>query len=356
MDHAAHAATVVRSVSNVGDGPEDGPDLAQVQGEFPGFAVWRESTGERVRYHARSVDPGIRTRAVVTADLAELRAVLRESAAQPPPGPAPVPSLDGPNIARMYSFWQGGKDHLTADRAAAGQVLAGFPEVAQIARANRQFVTRAVAHVAAQGVGQFVDVGAGLPMWPAVHEVAAQHAPGARTLYLDCDELVLVHARALLAGPDVAVARGDLRDPAGVLGAIRDTAIDLGRPVCLLLAAVLHFLGAQDADAAVAALTAALAPGSFLVISAGTSTGTDPALLRRLRDAYAGATVITARTEPEIAAWFTGLDRVPPGIVDVRDWRPRRARPGPARVRSAARFLAGVARKPGCRPGRGVTG
>ena len=56
--------------------------------------------------------------------------------------------------------------------------------------------------------------------------------------------------------------------------------------------------------------------------------------------------MITARTEPEIAAWFTGLDRVPPGIVDVRDWRPCRARPGPARVRSAARFLAGVARKP----------
>ena len=58
------------------------------------------------------------------------------------------------------------------------------------------------------------------------------------------------------------------------------------------------------------------------MLSAGTSTGTDPALIDRLRSAYAGTSVITGRAVEEIAAWFTGLDLVSPGLVDVQAWRP----------------------------------
>ena len=62
-------------------------------------------------------------------------------------------------------------------------------------------------------------------------------------------------------------------------------------------------------------------PGSYLIFSAGTSTGTNPALLDRLRSAYAGTSVIIGRTVEEIAAWFSGLDPVLPGLVDVLAWR-----------------------------------
>jgi S-adenosyl methyltransferase len=103
-------------------------------------------------------------------------------------------------------------------------------------------------------------------------------------------------------------------------------------------------------NAAVAAFTAAMAPGSYLICSAGTSTGTSPALIACLQAAYQGITVVTGRTEAEIAAYFDGLDLVPPGLTDVWAWRPDRQwfwPPPPS-----ARILGGVARKPAAAPGR----
>jgi S-adenosyl methyltransferase len=86
-----------------------------------------------------------------------------------------------------------------------------------------------------------------------------------------------------------------------------------------------------------------MAPGSYLVISAGTSTGTDPQLIRLLQEVYGDTAPVTGRTEAEIAAWFDGLTLVEPGLVDVWAWRPDTwRRPTTAR----ARFLAGVGRKP----------
>jgi hypothetical protein len=36
-----------------------------------------------------------------------------------------------------------------------------YPLAAQMARENRQFLGKAVSYVAGQGIGQFIDVGAG---------------------------------------------------------------------------------------------------------------------------------------------------------------------------------------------------
>ena len=68
-----------------------------------------------------------------------------------------------------------------------------------------------------------------------------------------------------------------------------------------------------DADGTVAAFTSTMTPGSYRILSAGTSTNTRPALIDRLRSAYAATSDIAGRTVPEIAAWFTGLDLAPPG-------------------------------------------
>jgi hypothetical protein len=82
-----------------------------------------------------------------------------------------------------------------------------------------------------------------------------------------------------------------------------------------------------------------MAPGSYLVISAGTSTGTDPELIRLMQEVYGASAPVTGRTAAEIGAWFDGLTLVPPGLVDVWAWRPDTLhRP----VSSRARFLAGV--------------
>jgi hypothetical protein len=113
-----------------------------------------------------------------------------------------------------------------------------------------------------------------------------------------------------------------------------------------LLVSVLHFLTPAEADAAVAAYRNRIVPGSYLVISAGTSTGTDPRLIATFRDAYAQTTRVTGRSEAEIAAWFDGLTLARPGLTDVQGWRPDSLPRTVGAVSSRARFLAGVARKP----------
>jgi hypothetical protein len=118
--------------------------------------------------------------------------------------------------------------------------------------------------------------------------------------------------------------------------------IDTSKPVAVLLASVLHFLPEVKADAAVAALRDWMPTSSYLVISAGTSTGTDPELIRCMQDAYRGIAPVIGRTADEINAWFSGLSLVPPGLVDVWAWRSEGLRrPTSAR----ARILAGVGRK-----------
>jgi S-adenosyl methyltransferase len=78
-------------------------------------------------------------------------------------------------------------------------VLGGLPEIVDIARASRQFLTRAVSYLAGEAqVRQFLDIGTGLPTADKTHEVAQRMPPDARVVYMDNDPLVLTHARALL--------------------------------------------------------------------------------------------------------------------------------------------------------------
>jgi hypothetical protein len=323
-----------------------GEDLAVLRAEFPGYEVWREEDPGRVRYIARTRTRGVNPHTLITADVEELREALRSAPTAPGDLSAFCPTE--PNIARMYSYWLRGKDHYSADRAAAGKILERFPEVANVARANRAFVTRAVHYLAQQGIAQFIDAGSGLPISPNVHETARTVIPGTRVVYVDRDPVVLTHARALLAVDDnVGVVAGDLRDPASLFSDPALTSvIDNTMPAGILLASVLHFLTAVEADAAVATFRKRMAPGSYLVISAGTSTGTDTELIRLLQDVYGASASVTGRTAAEIGAWFDDLTLVPPGLVDVWDWRSDALhRP----VSSRARLLAGVGYKPPAR-------
>jgi O-methyltransferase involved in polyketide biosynthesis len=319
-------------------------ELTALQEQFPAFHIWEEPGDGRTRYVARSIHLAGRPHTVVAADPSELRAALAQEAEKHASAPPAVTAM--PNIARMYDYWVGGKDHHAADRQAAASVADEFPAIAQLARANRAFTGRAVRHVAAAGISQFIDIGAGLPESSAVHQTARDICPAARIAYIDNDPVVLAHARALAAAPGITVIDGDLRDPEAILASpALSEVIDLSQPACLILASVLHFLDPATADTAVATLTAALAPGSYLVISAGTATGTSPAVIDRLRAAYQGNATVAERTCDEIAAWFAGLDLLSPGLVDVCAWRPDSLWHWPSR--SGARIIGGVGRKPG---------
>jgi trans-aconitate methyltransferase len=180
------------------------------------------------------------------------------------------------------------------------------------ARANRAFLARVVRYLAGRrGVSQFVDIGCGLPAPGSTHEVAQMIAPRCRVVYVDNDPLVLSHARAPLASACNYVD-ADVRDPETLLGKAAE-ALDLTRPVGVLLLAVLHFLPDSDDPAGVVAeLAAGLAPGSFIAISHLTADFAPDAPVP------AG---ITARSHAQVTALFGGLSLVAPGVVPVAEWR-----------------------------------
>src|SRR5215207_2053004 len=110
--------------------------------------------------------------------------------------------------ARLWNYLLGGKDNFAADREAAEYALALMPELVLSARADREFLGRAVRYLAAEAwIRQFLDIGTGLPTANNTHEVAQSVAPDSRIVYVDNDPMVLAYARALLtSSPDGATA------------------------------------------------------------------------------------------------------------------------------------------------------
>jgi SAM-dependent methyltransferase len=223
----------------------------------------------------------------------------------------------------------GGKDNYASDRDAVAKILEIGPETPRHALANRAFLGRAVRYVAGQGVRQFLDVGAGLPTQENVHQVAQATAPDARVVYVDNDPVVLAHARALLAtDQQTAAVSGDAREPAGILGnpQIRDL-LDLTRPVCVLLVAVLHFVPDATGPARiVAAFRDAMAPGSYLILSHATNEGAPPRERARSDDAVAiydrASAPLVLRDTGQVTELLDGFSVVEPGLVQVTAWRP----------------------------------
>jgi O-methyltransferase involved in polyketide biosynthesis len=246
-----------------------------------------------------------------------------------------------PNMARVYDYWLGGKDHYAADRAEGDRLLEIYPQLADLVQENRAFIIRAVTMAADLGISQFIDLGAGLPASPAVHQAARKVMPEARVAYVDTDPVVLSHARALLATSDgVTAAEADLRDPAAVLGHPHLRAvIDPARPVCIILGAVLHFMGADAACAVTAGYVSLMAPGSYLIISCASLD--DPELAKQLSAEYTPATWHNHPAEV-VESFFGGLELAGPGLTEAQTWRPWLTEPVPCH--RDGHVLAGVAR------------
>jgi SAM-dependent methyltransferase len=226
-----------------------------------------------------------------------------------------------PNVARMYDYYLDGKDNFPADREAAEKALAVVPEIRHSVRSNRAFLGRAVGFLAERGIGQFLDIGAGLPTQNNVHQVA----PGARVVYVDNDPTVLVHGRAILGkNENVTIVEGDVRRPREILDHpdVR-AAIDFERPVAILLLAIMHFIPDGDGpERIIAELRSAMAPGSYLAMS-HVVIDARPEAAEGVTQVYKGASSpFVPRTGKEVLRLFDGFDPVDPGVVNLPEWRP----------------------------------
>jgi len=262
-------------------------------------------------------------------------------------GDRAIPAIDTTRAhpARIYDYWLGGKDNFAADREAAELALEAYPDLAKAVQSNRAFLGRAVRFLAGQGIRQFLDVGTGIPAADNTHEVAQREAPDSRIVYIDNDPIVLLHAQALLKStPEGACdyLQADLRDPDTILARAART-IDFGRPVALMLLAVLQFiLDEQDPYGLVSRLVAALPSGSYLVISHPTDdfNPNRGESMKVYNERSADQAVV--RDKAATARFFDGLELLEPGVVPVARWRPdsdlTAARP--------SSMWCGVARKP----------
>jgi len=231
--------------------------------------------------------------------------------------------------ARVWNYWIGGKDNYEVDQAVGDQVAGMFPVIRDVARADREFLGRAVRQlVEDRGIRQFLDIGTGLPTLDNTHEIAQRSAPEARIVYVDNDPIVLAHARTLLTStPEGATdyIDADVHHPRTIVERASVT-LDLGRPVAVMMLGILNFvLDTGRAQDIVRELLAAVPSGSCLVLTHPT-TDTDlggEGNVEAMKFWNENATPpITARTRAEVSAFFDGLEFLEPGLVSCTRWHP----------------------------------
>ncbi|WP_328349358.1 SAM-dependent methyltransferase [Streptomyces sp. NBC_00445] len=258
---------------------------------------------------------------------------------------------DRPHSARMYDYYLGGKTNYAVDRAAAQAVIRLFPAIEVGARVNRAYMHRVAHYLARQGVCQFIDIGAGIPTAPNLHQVVQEVTPQATVVYADNDPIVLVYADELLDGtPEgrTCYVEADVSQPGTMLEAIEATGvIDFGRPVALSLHALLHFVpDDQDPYRIVSRLLEPLASGSYLSLTHCTGDF-EPEAWAAIVDTYRQrGTPAQVRSWAGVLRFFDGLELVDPGLVVAHRWHPE---PGNASVLvtdGEVSLYAGVGRKP----------
>ena len=179
---------------------------------------------------------------------------------------------DEPSSARITNYLLGGTFCTAADEALAAEIEAIVPQARQMAADSRLFTARAVTWAAAdRGIGQFLDLGAGCPHGPSVHDLARHVRPGSRVAYVDSDDEAADWLRWKMPGgdgPGVAVIGADLSRPGEAWGhAVLHGVIDPELPACILLTLVLQRWSPAGARALVRGYAELAAPGSIVTVS-----------------------------------------------------------------------------------------
>lgn len=247
-----------------------------------------------------------------------------------------------PNVARVWNFLIGGRDNFEVDRRAARGLIALSPAMAQVAPASRAFLRRTVTYLASEaGIRQFLDLGTGMPTEGNTQEVAQAADRSCRVVLVDNDPVVLSHVRALLrspAGGATSYLHADVRDTRAVIDGARET-LDLAEPVGVIMIGILNFFA--DAAGVLARLAAEVPAGSYLVVMQPSSDERLEAPAQKWNQISDAPVFLRGRDE--VARWFTGLELIDPGIVEVHRWRPA---PGDPAAPGGVPLLGAVARKP----------
>jgi len=238
--------------------------------------------------------------------------------------------------ARVYNYLLGGKDNFAADRKAAEQMIAGGAKVLVGVRANRGFLGRAVRFLAGEaGIRQFLDIGTGLPSADNTHEVAQSVAPESRIVYVDNDPIVLSHANALLKtapGGACQYIQADLRHPRKILDEATKT-LDFSQPTAIMILMTLQYVpDADNPHQIVKTLVDAVPPGSYLAISdvaMDLAADANVAASADKLNEQLGPVRQTIRSLEQIAGFFSGVEMVEPGLVQLPRWRPDLGSSGP---------------------------
>lgn len=231
-----------------------------------------------------------------------------------------------PNPARMYDYYLGGYHNFAIDREAADAAIAIWPELPLVIQANRAFLRRAVRFLVSQGIEQFLDIGSGIPTIGNVHEIAQQLNPAVRVVYADTDPIAVAHSEFLVRDdPRVAVVQQDVAQAEQLLGQPEVRALlDSGKPVAVLMCAVLHFVvDDQKAESVSRTIRDALTPGSYVAISHASAEGVPPEIHEQMTRLYKKtSSPLVGRTRVQISRFFGDLDLVEPGVVHVPLWKP----------------------------------
>lgn len=228
-----------------------------------------------------------------------------------------------PNAARIFNYLLGGKDNYEADQAVAERMLAVAPDTRTLAWFSRKFLVQSVELAAEAGIRQFIDIGAGIPITPSVHEVAQKIDSSARVIAIDYDPIVLAHSNALLASiPGVTPLLGDVRRPGEMLDALRaKELVDFDQPVAVLLVGVLHYVMANEGPAEIIAqLRDAMAPGSYLAFTHGSSDTTADFQNQSSGDTVGSSAQVVYRSAAEVTELFDGFELLDPGVVPIQQW------------------------------------
>ncbi len=228
-----------------------------------------------------------------------------------------------PSSARIYDYMLGGKDNYDVDREVAHRMLAVAPDTRTLAWFIRKFLVMAVRRAAEAGIRQFIDLGAGIPTSPNVHEVARKVDPSATVVYIDNDPVVRAHCDALLANaPGLSAMEADIRRPHEIIDQLKaESLIDFSEPVAVLLVGVLHYVMDDEKPYdIVAAFRDAMAPGSQLIFTHTSDETNSEFKSRSHEDTNKSPSQVIYRRPDQIVAFLDGFEALSPGVVPAQQW------------------------------------
>lgn len=200
----------------------------------------------------------------------------------------------------------GGSTNMALDRAAAREITARYPAVAEMMRAGHAFTLSTVREAAGSGIRRFVRAGYVTPLdGRNAHHVAGA---GCRVIYVTRGDQAAMAMARFADGHDVTVARARVAYPDHVLATGPVAAmLAEGEPVALVTGMFYHHAPPEWCAAHMDTYSAVLPPGSVVAVSLMAIPGEDDAAeLGRLF-----GTPVYAQTAQDVTGWADGAEVVP---------------------------------------------